>query len=105
MPPALLNFLAPLALRRSHPSSPDEVEPESVLASTSLTAALKQRVSLLQTENDELEELLSSKAIAKLYEENRSMKKSLTKLEEALRGKFTASLHALFLILISPCCY
>ena len=96
VPPALLNFLAPLALRHSHSSSDDDVESESVLASASLTAALKQRVAVLQAENDELGDLLSSKTIAKLHEENKSMKKSMVKLEEALRGKTTPSFYALF---------
>lgn len=58
-----------------------------MLASTSVTAALKQRVALLQAENDELGEMLSSKAVAKLHEENRFMKKNMVKMEDALRGE------------------
>jgi hypothetical protein len=104
VPSALLDFLAPLALRSSHSSSSDDVESGSVLASTSLTAALKQRVALLQAENDELGELLSSKTIAKLFEENASMKKSTAKLEEALRGKLMPSLLVSLNVLI-PRCY
>lgn len=92
VPPALLNFLAPLALRSSHSFSSEDVKSESVLASKSLTAALKQRVAFLQAENDELGELLSSMSIAKLYEENTYMKKTMAKLEESLRGKLMSSL-------------
>lgn len=90
MPPALIQFLAPLALRSANSQYLSDAAAESgessVLASTSVTTALKQRVALLQAENDELGELLSSRTIGKLYEENRLMKRNVARLEDALRG-------------------
>lgn len=101
VPPALVSFLAPLALgdttasqsvtntSAANPSSSSVTA--SSLASASLTAALRQRVVVLQAENDELGELLSAKRISRLYEENRGIKKALGTLEDALRGERLAA--------------
>ena len=60
--------------------------PQSKLASASLTAALKARVTLLQQENDELYTLLGTSTTGKLHEENKSLHKTVSTLETALRG-------------------
>ncbi|KAF9509480.1 hypothetical protein BS47DRAFT_1487927 [Hydnum rufescens UP504] len=80
VPPSLVSLLAPLAVRKP---------PQSNLASASLTAALKARVTLLQQENDELYSLLSTSTAGKLHEENKVLHKTISKLETALRESHT----------------
>lgn len=62
----------------------------SGIASVSITTALKQRVALLQAENEELGQMLNSRKLARLYEENKAMRRNVERLEDALRGACAA---------------
>ncbi|KAF8314709.1 hypothetical protein DL93DRAFT_2227796 [Clavulina sp. PMI_390] len=97
IPPALARFLAPLALqhhqnqvqRRALPASIPSDREDSAFASTSVTQALKQRINLLQAENDELGQMLGSPGVARVHEENKLMRRNLLNMEEALKDSHT----------------
>ena len=61
-----------------------------------MTAALMQRARTLQEENDELYELLRISETGKLKEEVHHLKKSVTRLERALKGMAKLLMHILF---------
>ena len=55
-------------------------------ASNSVTTALVQRTKILQEENDELYELLKAGETGRLKEEVRALRRTVRKLEAALKG-------------------
>ena len=57
-----------------------------------MTAALVQRTHVLQEENKELYELLRLSETGKLKEEVHSLKRTMSRLERALKGEGTSSL-------------
>lgn len=60
--------------------------PTSSLSSSTVSAALTQRVHLLQEENDELYDLLKHGETGKLKEEVRGLRRVVDRLDSALRG-------------------
>ena len=79
LPPTLLAILQP------HISGKTAENGQGTTSST-MTAALMQRARTLQEENDELYELLRISETGKLKEEVHHLKKSVTRLERALKG-------------------
>ena len=73
-----MSLLLPHIIERSDatPTSP----------SSTATAALTQRVKVLQEENDELYELLKTGETGRLKEDVRSLRRVVQKLEGALKG-------------------
>ncbi|KAI0682861.1 hypothetical protein BC835DRAFT_1423907 [Cytidiella melzeri] len=76
LPPPLVSLLLPLINSRSS---------TAVASSDTVTAALTQRVKVLQEENDELYEILKSGETGRLKEDVRSLRRVSQKLEGALR--------------------
>lgn len=83
LPPPLVSLLLPHIKDRSSAATGP--------TSSTITAALTQRVKVLQEENDELYELLKIGETGRLKEDARSLRRVVQKLEGALRG---ASLSA-----------
>lgn len=79
LPPPLVSLLLP------HLNPTPSLDPGSSSSST-VTAALMQRVRLLQEENDELYDILKRGETGRLKEEVRGLRRVVTKLESALRG-------------------
>lgn len=65
----------------------NKATPTSPSSSSTVNAALTQRVRLLQEENDELYDLLRHGETGKLKEEVRGLRRVVDRLESALRGK------------------
>ena len=82
LPPAWLAFLSPLIQSASETHHGPTLHP-----SNSVTAALTQRVKLLQEENDELYNMVKHGQVGKLQEELASLRRVVGKLECALQGK------------------
>lgn len=78
LPPPLVSLLLPHINDRSDATSPS--------SSSTVTAALTQRVKVLQEENDELYEILKIGETGRLKEDVRSLRRVVQKLEGALRG-------------------
>lgn len=78
LPPPLVSLLLP------HINDRSTATPSS--SSSTVTAALTQRVKVLQEENDELYELLKTSETGRLKEDVRSLRRVVQKLEGALRG-------------------
>ncbi|PSS35451.1 hypothetical protein PHLCEN_2v1606 [Hermanssonia centrifuga] len=76
LPPPLVSLLLPHINDRSSTAT---------TSSNTVTAALTQRVKVLQEENDELYELLKSGETGRLKEDVRSLRRVVQKLEGALR--------------------
>ncbi|KAI0089331.1 hypothetical protein BDY19DRAFT_138948 [Irpex rosettiformis] len=76
LPPPFVSRLLPLINSRSSPATS---------SSDTVTAALTQRVKILQEENDELYEILKSGETGRLKEDVRSLRRASQKLETALR--------------------
>ncbi|KIP07003.1 hypothetical protein PHLGIDRAFT_127879 [Phlebiopsis gigantea 11061_1 CR5-6] len=77
LPPPLVSLLLPHINDRSDATSPS--------SSSTVTAALTQRVKVLQEENDELYEILKTGETGRLKEDVRSLRRVVQKLEGALR--------------------
>ncbi|TCD68222.1 hypothetical protein EIP91_011394 [Steccherinum ochraceum] len=77
LPPALVSLLLP----HINEHAPSATSPSS----STVTAALTQRVKVLQDENDELYELLKSGETGKLKDDVRALQRVVQKLEGALR--------------------
>ena len=78
LPPPLVSLLLPHINDRSDATAPS--------SSSTVTAALTQRVKVLQEENDELYEILKIGETGRLKEDVRSLRRVVQKLEGALRG-------------------
>jgi hypothetical protein len=89
LPPPLASLLLP-HLRNA---VADKADTSAVSGSSTTTAALTQRIRLLQDENDELYDLLKHGETGKLKDETRSLRRVVTKLEGALRGTRPMSVH------------
>ncbi|KAH8105918.1 hypothetical protein BXZ70DRAFT_1004217 [Cristinia sonorae] len=78
LPPPLVSLLLPHINERATPSATSS-------SSNTVTAALTQRVKVLQDENDELYELLKSGETGRLKDEVRALQRVVQKLEGALK--------------------
>lgn len=68
------------------PHIQDRSLPATGSSSSTITAALTQRVKVLQEENDELYELLKTGETGRLKEDVRSLRRVVQRLEGALKG-------------------
>ncbi|KAJ7590755.1 hypothetical protein C8J56DRAFT_1013636 [Mycena floridula] len=84
LPPALVSLLLP------HLNAAFSPELGAVAGSSSVTAALTQRVQLLQEENDELYDILKRGETGKLKEEVRGLRRVVKRLEGALKESHSA---------------
>jgi len=95
LPPAFVSVLLPHINNAANSSNNSNSSTNIAGASTSgssstVTAALTQRVKLLQTENDELYDLLKHGETGKLKDEVRGLRRVVSKLEGALKGSLYA---------------
>jgi hypothetical protein len=76
-----------IALLLPHINKPSTSAEGAQSGSSTVTAALTQRVRLLQEENDELYDLLKHGETGRLKEEVRGLRRAVDRLERALEGE------------------